>query len=776
MTFNLSNSNVYFVPFYSMWPGYVPPGLSPPIIQATNSVFTAVMSSGPPELSPPIIQATDSVFTAVMSSGPPELSPPIIQATDSVFTAVMPSGPPGPSHITLQTSVCDDQPATIEDDAIDITCHNFSCHNFYRFSIEEIDYIHTQKEQEIKKRLTKESVTTFPNRDIYVKTQKNVLRYLLTCRIKLEIEKNTQVYPEISINQSDYDIVTSQTSGERFIDISLANQLIIDTDQHLSENEDKEEYLKYLDGYSVFLIYVKNKVFLGSRFHNCGNTIGESVYLRSSEKLYDLLGKEKCSFELRKISSFSDLMKAEKSIDSLPDWLLTKLFNRKIDSWEGLKHGWTYENLTQSFVDMYAETTKLEYAEGKILVLQGPPGTGKSTLISNFVEKILNQPELINEKQKILLTGHSNNSVKRLFELIIEPSRTLCKKCIIICSSTSDLNNLAPLLIFDEDWTSKAQAFLTRMLNDNSRKNNNDLIDSLHIFSELLAIIMQENSQFVQSYMSQITTLQEKISKRYLDDGSSIINLNNEELDLLISILEDFKTINTESKINNGGFAEYIKYQGRLFDLLREKVFLNSHLVFSTHTSIAKGSAKTLHDTIHAVISDEASQSIECMEHLYLGALGSSFIEAKYRLNKSRIRKRNLQGDFQYQTVNNPKKIKIEKQLKQIDGEISNLESYLCNSSEPQPMGKLLLLVGDHKQLPGYCDSQSTEINSVINSLFESLIQNNKNTDKIFVPMLNLEFRMLPDIASFSNQEFYSSQLFNLKKENWPSLLESVQT
>jgi len=68
-----------------------------------------------------------------------------------------------------------------------------------------------------------------------------------------------------------------------------------------------------------------------------------------------------------------------------------------------------------------------------------------------------------------------------------------------------------------------------------------------------------------------------------------------------------------------------------------------------------------------------------------------------------------------------------------------------------------LVLIGDHKQLPAVCLSKEAEAKGYNTSLFERLMLSSA------VPsvMLNVQFRMRPDIARFPNDVFYDSALIN---------------
>ncbi|KAG0565529.1 hypothetical protein KC19_8G197500 [Ceratodon purpureus] len=68
---------------------------------------------------------------------------------------------------------------------------------------------------------------------------------------------------------------------------------------------------------------------------------------------------------------------------------------------------------------------------------------------------------------------------------------------------------------------------------------------------------------------------------------------------------------------------------------------------------------------------------------------------------------------------------------------------------------KQLILVGDHKQLPGTVISKVAEKSGYSRSLFERL-QNLRHSCR---HMLNCQYRMMPEISHFPNSQFYESEL-----------------
>ena len=68
-----------------------------------------------------------------------------------------------------------------------------------------------------------------------------------------------------------------------------------------------------------------------------------------------------------------------------------------------------------------------------------------------------------------------------------------------------------------------------------------------------------------------------------------------------------------------------------------------------------------------------------------------------------------------------------------------------------------VILVGDHKQL-GPCVSTLAEEEGLARSLFERLLQQGVTSH-----MLNVQYRMHPDIAKWPSHQYYQGKLMNGK-------------
>lgn len=74
----------------------------------------------------------------------------------------------------------------------------------------------------------------------------------------------------------------------------------------------------------------------------------------------------------------------------------------------------------------------------------------------------------------------------------------------------------------------------------------------------------------------------------------------------------------------------------------------------------------------------------------------------------------------------------------------------------PMVLGaKQVVLVGDHKQL-GPCTTPVGQEEGLSTSLFERLLQSGMNSH-----MLNVQYRMHPDIARWPSKQYYNGQLLN---------------
>lgn len=419
-----------------------------------------------------------------------------------------------------------------------------------------------------------------------------------------------------------------------------------------------------------------------------------------------------------------------------------------------------------------------------IYLLQGPPGTGKTT----FITEVVNQQLLINPKAKILIASQSNVAVNHAMAKIKESNKSIK---VVRLGREEMINNGM------EDYTLEAQ--LESLINDIKNKCNDyfnkmkernfdsELIDKYNLVKEIIEInntLKQLNNEisidreilneYEKEYLlslnfsNKINLIKEKLldisSKVEIEDRSNISSFINEYINigdeiensiiranLLKKNIDEAKDIINDKLIRMENYNVEIEAGYDLLDINSKSELerCNNEL----ETKIKGQKAKLEQFGKLERIKKEWINKINNTEEL-----GKIFIEDVSVIGATCIGIANYYSNFD-----------LNFDLVIIDeaGRATPPELFV-----PMVLGKKIILVGDHKQLPPVIDKVlSDEVRVRTNykrhELEESLfayLQNKLNDNCKGV--LREQYRMHPVIGDLISETFYNNSIISMVNQD----------
>lgn len=421
-----------------------------------------------------------------------------------------------------------------------------------------------------------------------------------------------------------------------------------------------------------------------------------------------------------------------------------------------------------------------------MFLLQGPPGTGKTTFISELVYQILygNDKYRGNPDAKILIASQSHvavdNSLAKIKKLI--PDIKMIR--IGILDKLSESSREYTLDVFCRKWTEKVIA--------NCR-------EALAGYKQEIGI--DESLQEKNSIITEIESLTQEISE--LIDELEKVETELERINVLDSkwqfVNEKIVTMKQMVAIKTAGITE--EHLSQIIDGFTESLSeLNSRLSFVIDESIALAEQKTELQNRYVSLNEELGAKENEVDE-WKGLLGVSS-NKDYQQAKSDIQvalKENKKKYAKYSKVESLCK-EWQKRVTQGDGLLqesiadSTLVGATClgiaslgsnveinfdwvivdeagKATPPEILvpiclGRKIVLVGDHKQLPPVVDEALLKLQDKermnINkedlelSLFEYL---EKNLNADCKNILDEQYRMNPIIGDLISKLFYESKL-----------------
>ncbi len=421
-----------------------------------------------------------------------------------------------------------------------------------------------------------------------------------------------------------------------------------------------------------------------------------------------------------------------------------------------------------------------------IFLLQGPPGTGKTTFISELVYQILygNKKYRGNPDAKILIASQSHVAVDHSLEKIKKLIPDIKMIRIGILDKLAESSREYTLDIFCKEWTKKVIENCSEALDrykkeiglDESLQEKNTIITEIEKIRAASLTLIDE--------MGEVETELEKVN--VLDSKWRYVNEKISSMKRMVSI----KTVGvTEERLSQ-----------IIDDFMDELTGLNSKLASVIDESIAlseqKQALENRFDQINVLLEKNGKEELEWKDLLGVSSHNEYILTKK---NVEGLLKENQKKYSRYSKVESLCK-EWQKRVAQGDGLLqesiadSTLVGATClgiasigsainfnfdwviideagKATPPEIMvpiclGKKIILVGDHKQLPPVVDEallklQDKEKKNITKadleiSLFEYLEMSLNEECK---SILDEQYRMNPVIGDLISTLFYDSKL-----------------
>lgn len=439
-----------------------------------------------------------------------------------------------------------------------------------------------------------------------------------------------------------------------------------------------------------------------------------------------------------------------------------------------------------------------------IAIIQGPPGTGKTTVIKAIVKRI---DELWGSKAKILITSTQHDAVDNAVEEInyggVPVNRVAVRK-------GKDADNL---LIYDwiDNMISSCEDWLDEM-DGNSRGTVRTL------FEKLLCIEESKDINQIRELIEECFRLSQELNLssnlnglyvRVLAELNSKLNISYQEENLLPKLIKG-QRLDKEAYLDDGPsqlkqLEQYIKFESELeFDI--PDYWKKLRRITSDCSDLAEYLNKLKNDCnkLEKMCPEMMSTNDELLERdidalirntrLEIVSLGSDdaniltnlIWEFKQELTNSNNVERLIKA---YSKINaatcqqsaNPR---LSASMNGFDEEYDFVivdEAARSNPLDlliPMSMGRKIILVGDHKQLPHmverevvqavakcseHKDAESVLEESLFMRLNASVSEIDKKSGVVRTAMLSEQYRMHPDICDLVNI-FYDGKLETLCK------------
>ncbi|NRT78229.1 serine/threonine-protein kinase [Clostridium beijerinckii] len=416
-----------------------------------------------------------------------------------------------------------------------------------------------------------------------------------------------------------------------------------------------------------------------------------------------------------------------------------------------------------------------------LFLLQGPPGTGKTKFISELVCQILKR----NSESKILIASQSHvavdHSLTKVKELI--PNIKMIRIGIKEKFSESVINYT--LDAFCKEWTEtvieKCREAITNYKNeigiDESLQEKNSIILEIEELSKIIELLIEELSE-VEDEKSKINILNDKwqyINERIIDMQKLVqvnSNISGQELGY---ILDDF-TNNINALNDRLGYVidESIQLTERKEKLEFRYQNINDNISFKRkNISDLKKALEVESEEEYEVLKDDVKNLLKenqikynqfykiealCKEWLKRVEHGDGLLQES--LADATIVGATCLG---IASLGTNVELKFDWVIVDEAGKATPPEILV-----PMNLGKKIVLVGDHKQLPPVADENliKDQENSKLNltkkdletSLFEFLEQ---HLDESCKSILDQQYRMNPIIGELISQMFYDCKLIS---------------
>ena len=578
----------------------------------------------------------------------------------------------------------------------------------------------------------------------------NMWRDILKAQ-KNMVKANKKTYMYSSINLEVNNILSIKLRQDIDIEFNQDDILVL-TDVENTFNCRKAGYFNsYRDGkiYIDMFRGLDYKIFAKSGEISIDTAYIDTIITKQSFAMKKLLNSESVNSNLYKI-------------------LKSEFIPRK----EYLTEHLTFKNKELDFNKQKLLENAIESRD--IYLLQGPPGTGKTT----FISELVNQQLKINPNSKILITSQSNVAVNHAMAKL-----------------KSDSESLNIVRLGREESMSSGMELYTILYQQDK------LIESIKKKSEsYFAKIRKKNfsSDIIErvSVLEEVTDLNEKISrlsnellmdKKWLSEKKKVIESTNEFNEKIIKLKDKLFDVNIDLSGNLGGIVEEYISVGEMFIKKIENIKAYKGEIESYESLIMEKEKKIpkINADLIAGLNVLGLDNIKEID-LYKKKIEPELAKEKNKIKKfSRYERIKNNWIKSISNTNELGRIMME-EVEVIGATCIGIANYVFNFDlkfdlviideagrasipevlVPMILGKKIIMVGDHKQLPPTINGDLIDNNNEIIksnnkkvleiSLFEYL-QGALSDD--FKGVLREQYRMTPIIGELVSKVFYENQL-----------------
>ena len=467
--------------------------------------------------------------------------------------------------------------------------------------------------------------------------------------------------------------------------------------------------------------------------------------------------------------------------------------------------------------DCQVKAIELAINTPDIAVIQGPPGTGKTTVIKGICERFREifedeerrkqklNPEYITHSPKILITSFQNEAVDNAISAPLQGDLPAYRKVSRRAKGNVKIQYQKAL----ESWLDGVRTFIStdtkntnaqvmnekrQVMEDNflKYKNAESQEDSLKLAAELLNsylsfINIKYDEQLINKAKIIIRNIQTRFSEKSIDIPSEdplVKRLEMQRLDL--SSFADDGTINAKRlKATLKLRSEELNIQPddfKLLDAICNGEFTDKE--FQRYINFVN-SLKKLYckepiqiDINDQKVIDECLLSMSyCFNEQYMNLFPDNESRKALILDEFMNRlEQEYESVVKKYSMTTAATCQNSLDLHDINDRTFDLvvvdEAARANPLDlfiPLSMGKKIVLVGDHKQLPHMLepdvvnrikeDPKFKNLSALEQSLFERLYEMFGKESRPRTVMLEEQFRMHPDICNFVSKQFYEGKL-----------------
>jgi superfamily I DNA and/or RNA helicase len=408
-----------------------------------------------------------------------------------------------------------------------------------------------------------------------------------------------------------------------------------------------------------------------------------------------------------------------------------------------------------------------------VSIIWGPPGTGKTATIALAIESHLNLG------RKVLLLSHSNNAVDQALTKVASQMKSsyynlgqLVRYGLPKADALAIIDKEYPLVLIDKIAEFKSKELI------NEKNELEFKIEALRNNKNSFEKVIELNNQF-NEWNSKLLDNRSKI-KSY---ESKLENLIFETSKLNLNKIELVEKLDRASK---SGLIKrlYLGLNPKKIEENINKINKNIDFNFNQQT-IIKEQVKQLQQSKKPIELERSKKESELSK--LLNQLQKSLKDIQLELKdydkklkqiQTRLDEINIAiNEIKLQVLKDSKLIATTLTKSYISKELENLEFDILIVDEvsmaPLPIlywaaskvKKGITIVGDFKQLPPICTSDETQAKKWLGrSIFDMLDINEISKAEKRVQLLNLQYRMHPDISAISNKYIYDNRLEDFSK------------